>query len=79
MNTPNSDTLQFYLHDLGFLLIERALDAQQTALHTKDGFDVGRAAAFYEIVSLMQQQADAFQLDYKTIGLAEIDPDRELL
>lgn len=35
--------------------------------------------AWHEIVSLMQQQAGAFGLTNEDVGLAGIDPERDLL
>jgi hypothetical protein len=56
-----------YLLDLGFLLKEAALDARQRANSTPDpgekAFEQGRAMAYYEVVSLMKDQAVAFGVD----------------
>ena len=35
--------------------------------------------AYYEVLSLMQQQAEAFDLPLNDLGLSGLDPDRELI
>jgi hypothetical protein len=42
-------------------------------------FKSGRAFAYYEVISLMIQQADAFQLPREAMRLDDIDPERDLL
>lgn len=74
----DSKNIQFYLYDLGTLLKERAREAKQSVSST-DAFSQGRSMAFYEVISLMQQQADAFQLDYELLGLKDIDAEHDLL
>lgn len=79
------DTKAAYLQDLGRLLRDIALKARKEARNKSndvgsvDLFAEGRAMAFYEVISLMQQQADAFGLHYEELGLAGLDADRDLL
>lgn len=72
-----------YLRDLGFTIREKALEAKRTndavPENTDGGFSLGRLMAFHEVVSLMQQQADAFSISLAEIGLADIDPEKDLL
>jgi len=78
----NPKTLSRYLLDLGRLLRDQALDAKQEAKVVSDPdkeFQRGRLFAYHEVVSLMQQQATAFQLPLKAIGLEGIDPETDLL
>jgi hypothetical protein len=35
--------------------------------------------AYYEVLSLMQSQAEAFQLPLNDLALSGLDPDRDLL
>jgi hypothetical protein len=35
--------------------------------------------AFYEVLSLMQSQADAFAMPLESLSLEGIDPDKDLL
>jgi len=79
---PN-DTLANYLADLGFLLKEAAVKAKADAASEKGKpghqFAIGRAAAYHEVLSLMQQQAVAFGVDAKALSLHGFDADRALL
>jgi hypothetical protein len=76
------ETAANYLLDLGMLLKKEALDARARARLSKGSegdFDAGRAFAYYEVISLMQQQAHAFLLPLEALSLADIDADRDLL
>lgn len=68
-----------YLNDLGILLKEMALEAKQTAEHSQTDFAVGYMAGFHRVISLMQQQAEAFGIPLQELALADIDPDAELV
>jgi hypothetical protein len=72
-----------YLRDLGFSIREKALEAKRTndAIpgDPDRGFSLGRLMAYHEVVSLMQQQAEAFNISLAEIGLADIDPEKDLL
>lgn len=77
-----SRSVEPYLRDLGALLKEKALEARRE----RDGasaedrpYALGRLTAFHEVVSLMQQQAEAFGLDLEDVGLADVVPERDLL
>jgi hypothetical protein len=70
------------LCDLGVLLKEIALRAKKEALTASEddrGIALGRLMAMHEVISLMQQQANAFGLDAKDIGLDGISPERDLV
>jgi hypothetical protein len=71
-----------YLRDLGYELREAALEAKNRAAkasaETKD-FEAGRAFAYYEVLSLMQQQAEVFELPLAKLALDGLDADRDLL
>lgn len=68
-----------YLRDLGVLTKELALEAKQQARDNDTDFSVGYMAGFHRVVSLMQQQADAFGIPLESIGLNGIDPDEDLV
>jgi hypothetical protein len=81
-------TIRNYLNDLGKLLRERAVQAKASAdlaktdhAHSPDEvhFNNGVSMAYFEVISLMQQQASAFGLDLKLMGLQDFDPEKELL
>jgi len=69
----SDSTHRLYLRDLGQLIFERAVDAKASA--GTDSFQLGRAVALYEVVSLMQQQTGAFQLPRRDLGLEGVDPE----
>jgi len=72
-----------YLRDYCFLIIEKAFDAKKTAESLKGSekydYHLGRKMAFYETISLLQQQAVAFGIPLNEIGLSDIDPEKDLL
>jgi hypothetical protein len=68
-----------YLRDLAPLMLGRAQEAKAEAERTADPFQRGRSMGLYEAVSLLVQQLDAFGLDRESVGLAGVDPDRDLL
>lgn len=79
----NNSECTAYVHDLGLLIKEKAFEAK-SAKESSIGavnhqFDLGRLMAFHEVVSLMQQQAEAFGIPLQEIGLADLDPEKELL
>lgn len=77
--TDDSAVFQNYLRDLGVLVKEMALDAKVQAKGSGSDFAVGYMAGFHRIVSLMQQQAEAFGLTLEDIGLVGIDADEDLV
>lgn len=75
---------KYYLRDLGNLIKENARKAKQTASEqeadTEDyQFQTGRLMAYYEVVSLMQQQAQGFEIPLEELDLKDVNPDRDLI
>ena len=68
-----------YLHDLGVLLKEYALEAKQDSDRKGTDFSSGYVSGFHRVVSLMQQQADTFDISVEEIGLDGIDADEDLI
>jgi hypothetical protein len=71
-----------YLRDLGHLLKEDALEAKRVKEEASGEdavFAQGRSLAYYEVISLMQQQAWAFGISLEDLGLADINPDKDLI
>lgn len=68
-----------YLHDLGILIKDMAVESKQTASQTQTDFATGYMAGFHRVVSLMQQQAGAFNIPLEKLGLDGIDPDADLV
>ena len=69
---------QNYLRDLGSELRERAVAAHATAVESPTEFARGRLLAYNEMLSLMQQQAHAFEIPLADLALDGFDPDRDL-
>ncbi len=78
-----NDATVDYLRDLGDLVKRAALDARVKRDDLPPGadraFEIGRLTAYYEVVTLMQQQAVAFGIGLDELALDDIDADRDLL
>jgi hypothetical protein len=79
----DDDTVKNYLYDLGGLIKEYALAAVAEREKQSDGaaqeFYDGYVQGFHRVVSLMQQQAQAFGIDLKDLQLEGVEPDRDLV
>lgn len=80
-------TTAHYLRDVFPELLKRAQEAR-VSYHTRRDqggedaaqFEAGRAVAWYEAISYMVQQLDAFGIDRESIGVSgDLDIERELL
>jgi hypothetical protein len=75
-------SMDLYVRDLCTLLKEKAMEAKaesRAAPADQREFALGRLMAFHEVISLMQQQAQAFGIELDALGLDEIDPERDLV
>ena len=79
MKNVDTTVYQNYLKDLGALIRELALEAKQQAIEKDTDFSTGYMAGFHRVVSLMQQQAEAFDISLEEIGLEGIDADEDLV
>jgi len=75
---------KYYLFDLGYEIKRSALGARQEKANANENsedrqFQSGRLMAYYEVVSLMQQQAAGFDIPLTDIRLDDIEPDRDLI
>ena len=80
--TPNEEPATahaLYLRDLGHLIREMAVESKQAAAASQSDFATGYMAGFHRVVSLMQQQAEAFEIPLTDISLDGFDPDSELV
>lgn len=72
-----------YVYDLGILLKEKAREAKADKDASngtnKADYKIGYLMAFHEVVSLMKQQAEVFDIGQGDVGLGDIDPESELL
>jgi hypothetical protein len=77
-----SDTHANYLLDLGQVLRQAGEATQRDVAVATDEdrpFQEGRRMAYIEVLSLMQQQARAFDLSLHDLSLDGLDPERDLL
>lgn len=77
-----SNTYLDYLVATNELLLEFAREAKEKLDATRgteeSNFYAGYVMGFHRVISLMQQQADAFGIDLKEVGLEGIEPNRDL-
>jgi len=71
-----NDVFQSYIKDICHEIKVMAAAAKK---ERKDEYTSGYAMALYEVVSLLQGQASAFQISPEDIDLADIDADKDLL
>lgn len=67
------------LSDPGTHFAETAIGAKHELDESSDQFSSGKLMAYYEVVSQMKQRAAAFEFSIEDVGLAGIDPERDLL
>ena len=79
MNGEREDIYKRFNKDLGLLIKEMAFESRDKAKDTQTDFAIGYMAGFHRIVSLMQQQAEAFGIPVEDIGLDGIDANRDLV
>lgn len=82
IDVMNEERVKGYLSDSITLLKEQAREAKKDADRPEEGFEdynKGHLMAYHTGISLMKHQASAFNIDEKEIGLANIDPDKDLL
>ena len=75
---------KWYLYDLGPILKDRAFEHKAERDAAPDGSDErsflsGLVLGFNEVISILQQQADGFEISRKDLRLEDIDPDSDLV
>ena len=70
--------LDDYLKDLTHEILRLGREAKCRAA-AGDLFEKGRQMGFYEVLSLMKNQAAAFGFDAASIGVGGLDLEREIL
>jgi hypothetical protein len=72
---PGTGDYIAYIRDLVYLLRETGAEARRERDQNPGSeFEQGRALAYVEVLSLMQNQADSFMISKEEIGLAGFDP-----
>lgn len=66
-----------FIRDLVYLLKEKNEECKKLA--KQDDYEAGQHMAYYDVLSLIYQQAIAFNIDLDDIGMANYDPDRDAL
>lgn len=78
-----NDRFRNYLYDLSILLKDKAIQAKIDKKNSSNSVDLdyynGYLMALYEVIDIMKQQAQAFDITETDIGLADINPDLDLL
>jgi hypothetical protein len=78
-----SDVFEDYVHDLGVLIKEMALAAKADKGLAQRGeaesFATGYMAALYAVVTTMLRTAEGFHIPVDKLGLAGLDPDKDLI
>jgi hypothetical protein len=83
-DTPVNTSL-LYLKDLVFLVKEKAMQAKSDfdladESNQEDyAYKTGYLMALHEVVSLMKDQADSFDINQNNLGLENINPESDLL
>lgn len=75
----DSEKYKNYLHDLGCLLKDYAFEAKRNSDQQHSEFSMGYVSGFHRVISLMQQQAAAFDIPNEDLGLDGIDADEDLV
>jgi len=75
---------KWYLYDLGLIIKERALQAKSERNVFRQGsadydFQTGRLIGLNEVISILQQQAQAFGIEFKELQIEDINPDVDLV
>ena len=82
IDVMNEEKIKGYLSDSITLLKEQAREAKKEADNPKEGFEdynKGQVMAYCTVISTLKNQAPFFDLTQEDIGLADIDPDRDLV
>lgn len=71
----NDNKIESYLYDTIALLKIQTKEAKQGM---KD-YNIGYLMAYHTVISLLKNKAMAFNIDEESIGLSDIEPERDLL
>lgn len=80
--TANREWATDYLLDLIENIKQVAIEARshpESSTEADRAFEAGRRTAYYEVVTLMQQQARSFGIALVDLHLDDVIPDRDLL
>lgn len=79
----DNESLKYYIQEITSLIKDNAKRAKVEADFPKDGdspdFNTGFLMAYYQVITIMKNQASFFNLKQIDLGLADIEPERDLL
>lgn len=78
----SEEKVKGYLSDSITFLKEQAREAKKEADNPKRGFEdynKGELMAYYSLFSLLKRQSSIWNIDEKELGLADIDPEQDLI
>jgi hypothetical protein len=79
----DKSSLKNYIRQISSLLIDNAKQAKLDADHPKEGdsvdFNEGYLMAYHQVIATMKNQASFFDLGQEDIGLAGVEPERDLI
>lgn len=77
------ESLRNYIQEITCLLKDYARQAKVDADHPKEGdsadFNDGFLMAYHQVIATMKNQAPFFDLTQEDIGLADIEPEKDLV
>ena len=76
MSSQNEQAYKLFLVDVVSEILEKANEAKEAE---SSDFQKGYSYALYEIISLLIQQSDSFNLNKEDFGLNDIDPESDYL
>ncbi|MDN3506636.1 MAG: hypothetical protein P0S96_05355 [Simkaniaceae bacterium] len=77
--STKNEKFEHYLQDLISFIKEEAKEAKLNKTKTPSDFNKGHLMAYYEVISLMKEQAIVFDIDQEELGLSDIKPESDLL
>lgn len=79
----NDKSLEYYIKEIICLIKDYAKQAKSDADHPKEGdsadFNSGFLMAYHQVIAVMKNQAPFFDIKQEDIGLADIEPNRDLV
>ncbi len=70
---------KYFLQDFCKIMHSKALEAKDECLKNNDDYNKGRLIVYHDLITTLQQQADAFGIDHSEINIDNIVPDKDLL
>lgn len=78
----DKESLKNYIQEISCLLKDNAKKAKLDADNPQEGdadYNTGYLMAYHEVIAIMKNQALFFSLEQEDIGLADIEPEQDLI